>query len=194
MRFSNTAAVLAAIMLAGCGSGGDDQANSSAPAGTTAAEPTDPCSLVSAEEVAEAIGEQVVATRPGEGSCTYETADPQASNVTIEVNETDAAGQMDIARRSAGALRDIGGEAASEGGAAGQDLNSMVTGMAPVPKLGDEAFFGPNSELNVRKSFRYLKVAPPLMRSRMSGGNPTLTEEEKQQMAVKIAHRALGRL
>lgn len=192
MRFSKTA-VLAAIMLAGCGSGGDGQANSSAPGGTIAAEPIDPCSLVTADEVAEAIGEKVVATKPGEGSCTYETADAQASTVTIEVNETDAAGQMDIARRSAGALRDIGGEA-SEGGAAGQDLNSMLGGTAPIPKVGDEAFFGPNSELNVRKSFRYLKVAPPLMRSRMSGGNPTLSEEEKQQMAMKIANRALSRL
>lgn len=195
---SNAFVTLAAIALAGCGSGGGDSGSSVA-AGDTAtarAERTkvDPCSLVTANEVAEAIGEEVVASKAGEGSCTYETADAQASSVTIELNQADAAGEMDAARRASGVLKDLGAKPGTEGGAAGQDLNAMLSESGGIPKIGDEAFFDSNSQLNVRKGFTYLKVAPPIMRSRMSGGNPMLSAEERQEMARKIADRALSRI
>src|SRR3712207_8648528 len=55
----------------------------------------DPCSLVTAEEVGAAMDAKIVATKPGDGSCVYETEDAQASSVTVEVAGAD---QMDIAR------------------------------------------------------------------------------------------------
>lgn len=191
-------ALSAALALAACGSAGDD--NGSAPASApgeaeqASAAETDPCSLVTAEEVGEAIGDKIVATKPGEGSCTYETADAQASSVTIELNQADAAGQMDVAKRTAGFLKGMGAEAAKEGGAAGQDVNAMLSDSGDAPKVGDEAFFGPNTQLSVRKGSSYVAIQPPIMRSRMAGGSPLLSSDDKKKMALAIAQKAVARL
>jgi hypothetical protein len=171
--------------------GGSPQQQQSAQA---SAQSTDPCSLVSAEEVAQIVGEKIVAAKPAEGSCTYETEDAQASSVTIELNQTDAASQMDIARRTAGVLKDMGAEAAEQGGAAGQDVNAMLSESGDSPKIGDEAFFGANHELSVRKGNSYIAVSPPMMRSRLAGGNPLLSGEDKKKMATAIAEKAVARL
>lgn len=197
MQYSKALAVFAAITLAGCGSGGEEQSDSPGPTQTAAASGAgaiDPCSLVTADEVGEAIGDKVVASNPGEGSCTYETVDAQASTVTIEVNQTDAAGQMDIARRTAGALQDIGAEAGREGGAAGRDVEAMLKDSGASPKLGDQAFFGPNAQLSVVKGKTYIAVSPPIMRSRMSGGNPMLSAADRKKIALSIAQKAVTRL
>ena len=182
--------------LGACGPSSDEAApgtnTSSAPANEAAAS-TDPCSLVTPDEVGEVIGDKIVATKPGEGSCTYETADAQASSLTIELNQTDAAGEMDVAKQAAGVLKDMGEQAATEG-AAGQDVNAMLSDSGETPKVGDEAFFGANAELSVRKGTSYIAVSPPMMRSRMSGGNPLLSSDEKKKIALQIAEKAVGRL
>ena len=191
-------ALSAALVLTACGSAGDDNAAASAPEQASArgesAAATDPCSLVTAEEVGEAIGDKIVAAKPGEGSCTYETTDAQASSVTVELNQSDAAGQMDVAKRTAGFLKGMGAEAAREGGAAGQDVNAMLSDSGDTPKVGDEAFFGPNSQLSVRKGNSYIAVQPPIMRSRMAGGSPLLSSDDKKKMALAIAEKAVARL
>lgn len=199
MRYVKTSlAAMLGLAVAGCGGGSETGNAAGAPAQESAAsagagQQTDPCSLVTAEEVGEILGDKIVAVKPAEGSCTYETADAQASSVTIELNQTDAAGQMDVARRTAGALKGIGEQAAAEG-AAGQDVNAMLSDSGAAPKVGDEAFFGANSQLSVRKGNSYIAVQPPIMRSRMAGGNPLLSSEDKKKMALAIAEKAVTRL
>lgn len=188
-----------AAMLAGltsCGSGGSSNstATDNAASGQTAAAKTDPCTLVTADEVGAIVGDKIVATKPADGGCTYETEDAQASSVTIELNQSDAAGQMDIARKTAGTLKGMGEQAAREGGAAGADVNAMLSESGAAPKIGDEAFFGPNSQLSVRKGNSYLAVSPPIMRSRMAAGNPMLSGEDRKKMAIAIAEKAVSRL
>lgn len=196
MRHSMIVGSILALALAACGSGGGDstdQAPATDQPATAAAEQADPCSLVTAEEVGTIIGAAIVATKPGEGSCLYETDDAQASTVTIELDQADAAGAMDVARKAAGVLEDMGAAAGGEG-AAGADVNAMLSDSGDAPKVGDEAFFGPNSQLSVRKGGSYIAVSPPMMRSRMAAGNPMLSAEDKQRMALEIARKAVDRL
>lgn len=195
MRFHIFAA-LGALALAGCGSGEQQPAGSEGNATDSAAATaqTDPCTLATADEIGAVIGDKIVATTPGEGSCTWETADAQASSVTITLNQSDAAGQMKVARDAAGILGDIGAAAAEQGGAAGRDVNAMLSDSGDAPKIGDEAFFGANAELSVRKGNSYIAISPPMMRSRMSGGNPILSTEDRKRMAIAIAEKAVARL
>jgi hypothetical protein len=187
-----------ALALTACGSGQEQAAGptSERNEATTAAAAakTDPCSLVTADEVGEIIGDKIVTTKPADGTCTYETADAQASSVTIELNQTDAAGQMDVAKRTAGVLKGMGAEAAEQGGAAGQDVNAMLSDSGDAPNVGDEAFFGANSQLSVRKGNSYIAIDPPIMRSRMASGSPLLSSDDKKKMALAIAEKAVARL
>jgi hypothetical protein len=186
--------ILMALVLAGCGSQADgDNAAASAAGGAAAVAATDPCSLVTTDEVGAIIGEAVTGTEKGEGSCTYQTADAQASSVTIELNQSDAARQMATARQAAGILKDMGGAVADQG-SAGADVNAALSDSGDTPKVGDEAFFGPNQQLSVRKGSSYIAVSPPMMRSRMGAGNPMLSSDDKKKMAVAIAEKAVGRL
>ena len=195
MRNWKSSLLVATILIGGCGSGGGNEtaAADENHAAQATAEQTDPCTLVTAVEIGEIIGDKIVATKPADGSCIYETEDAQASSVTVELDQSDAAGQMDVARSSAGVLKDMGDEVAASGGA-GQDANAMLSDSGDAPKVGDEAFFGPNQQLSVRKGSSYIAVQPPMMRSRMSGGNPLLSSEDKKKMALAIAEKAVGRL
>ena len=193
MRKVQGATILMALALAGCGSqSGDDNATATAE-GPRAAASTDPCSLVTNEEVGAIIGEPITGTEKGDGSCTWQTADAQASTVTIEINQIDAAGEMATAKQAAGILKDMGGAVADQGGA-GTDVNAALSDSGDTPKIGDEAFFGPNQQLSVRKGNSYIAISPPMMRSRMSAGNPMLSGEDKKKMAVAIAEKAVARL
>lgn len=188
---------LLAIVAAGCGSNESNEAGASEElqqSQAAGAEQTDPCSLVTADEIGQIIGDKIVTSKPAEGSCTYETEDAQASSVTIELNQTDAAGQMDLAKRTAGVLAGMGKEGAEGGSEAGQDVNAMLSESGGAPKIGDEAFFGPNQQLSVRKGNSYIAIQPPMMRSRMAGGNPLLSSDDKKKMAVAIAEKAVTRL
>ena len=187
-----------ALAAQGCGSdpGGGNaaapQASDNASAGSAAAE-GDACALVTKEEVAEAIGEAVVqAQSDGEG-CSYETEDAMASSVKVEVTRTGGASEMQAAREAAGVLGRIGGKMADGKGAEAQAGEAMAEGGA-APGLGDQAFFGANQQLHVLKGDSYLAVSPPTMRSRMSGGNPLLSDDQKRAMARAIAQKALARL
>ena len=178
----------------GCGSepgGGNDAVPAaSAPAPSAAA---DPCALVTKEEVAAAIGEAVVQAKSDGGACSYETEDAMASSVKVEVARTGGAGEMQAARQAAGVLGRIGGTMAEGKGAEAQAGEAMAEGGA-APGLGDQAFFGPNQQLHVLKGDSYLTVSPPTMRSRMSGGNPLLSADQRRAMARAIAEKALARL
>jgi hypothetical protein len=182
------------LALASCGGASENKAAPEADGAQPAsAKAEDPCRLVTPDEVGAIIGDKIVKAEPTEGSCTYETADAQASSVLIEISTSDAKGQMDIARRTAGFLKGMGGAVADKGGA-GADVNQMLSDSGDAPKVGDEAFFGPNQQLSVLKGATYLAISPPIMRSRMAGGNPLLSSDKKKEMAVAIAEKAVARL
>ena len=193
MRMVSGVALALTLALAGCGSAEEAGSANTAAGGTETAATTDPCSLLTNEEVATVIGEPVTGTEKGEGSCTWQTADAQASSVTVELNQTDAAGEMATAKQAAGVLKDMGSAVADQGGA-GADVNAAISDSGETPKVGDEAFFGPNSQLSVRKGTSYIAVSPPMMRSRMSAGNPMLSADDKKKMALALAEKAVARL
>jgi hypothetical protein len=182
-------------MLAACGSNTEQAASNDAGtdgAPTAATASTDPCALVTTEEMAAIIGEKVTGTEPGDGECKYKTED-DASTVTIALDQSDAADAMRVARQAAGALSGIGGAVADEGGA-GADVNAMLSDQGETPRLGEESFFSTGSQLNILKGNSYLAISPPIMRNRMGPGNPMLSSDDKKMMAVKIAETALARL
>ena len=185
---------VAVLALAACGSG-DNGGNEAEPGNVAVAagKPIDPCSLVTAEEVGAIVGDKIVAAKPADGRCSYETADAAASSVSIEVDQKDAKNHMQVERDTAKVLGKMGGAVAGEG-AAGADVNAMLTDSSDAPGMGDEALFDINARLSVRKGDIYLAVEPPMMRSRMSGGSPLLSGEDKRKMALAIAQKALARL
>ena len=185
-----------AMAAQGCGSEPSPENGAAAPApadsGPTAAA-ADPCALVTKEEVAAAIGEAVVEAKADGKACSYETADAAASSVTIEVTRPGGGTEMQVQRDSARILGKMGGKMAEGKGAEAQAGEALAEGGA-VPGLGDQAFFGVSQQLHVLKGDAYLAVSPPTMRSRMSGGNPLLSGEQKKAMARTIAEKALARL
>jgi hypothetical protein len=185
-----------ALAASACGSEEEAAKDNAAVAAATTGAPIDPCSLVSADEVGEVIGDSIVATKPADGRCTYETADAMAASVTVEVDTKDAENHMKVERDTAKVLGRMGKQAADEGGAAGQDVNVMLNSPGGAPALGDEALFDVNSRLSVRKGTIYLAVEPPMMRSRIAGGSgsPLLSGDDKKKMAVAIAEKALAKL
>lgn len=192
---SSRFALVCGLALAAQGCGSEPAAeNAAVPAASApAAAGADPCALVTKEEVAAAIGEAVVEAKAEGGTCSYETEDAMASSVTVEVTRTGGAGEMQAARDAAGVLGRIGGKMAEGKGAEAQAGEAMAEGGA-APGLGDQAFFGANQQLHVLKGDSYLAVSPPTMRSRMSGGSPLLTGDQKKAMARAIAEKALARL
>jgi hypothetical protein len=184
-----------AMAAQGCGSEPESE-NGAVPAASAdgaSATSADPCALVTKEEVAAAIGEAVVQAKSGGKACTYETEDAMASSVTVEVTRSGGAGEMQAARDAAAVLGKIGGKMAEGTGAEAEAGEAMAEGGA-APGLGDQAFFGANQQLHVLKGDSYLAVSPPTMRSRMSGGNPLLSADQKRAMARAIAEKALARL
>ena len=187
---------VAALALSACGSG--DGGGNAADAARNeaiaeAGKPIDPCSLVTKEEVGAAIGDTITATKAAEATCTYETADAQAASVVVEVDQKDAANHMQVERDTAKALGRMGGAVAGEG-AAGADVNAMLSDSSEAPGIGDEALFDVNARLSVRKGNVYVAVEPPMMRSRMAGGSPLLSAADKRKMALAIAEKALARV
>lgn len=183
-----------ALAAQGCGSepSGDNAAALEASDDAPAAE-ADACALVTREEVTAAIGETVVKAQSAGEGCSYETEDAMASSVKVEVKRTGGASEMQAAREAAGVLGRIGGKMAEGKGAEAQAGEAMAEGGA-APGIGDQAFFGANQQLHVLKGDSYLAVTPPTMRSRMSGGNPLLSDDQKRAMAQAIAEKALARL
>lgn len=161
--------------------------------GAKAATAADPCSFVSKEEITAVTGDSIVETKAEGETCRYETDDAMASSVQVDIKQSGGAEEMKIARSAAGVLGNIGDDLKNSGGAEG-DTGKILTDSAAAPKIGDEAFFGPNQQLHVLKGDTYFAVSPPQMRSRMSGGNPLLPSEKKREMAAAIAQKIIAKL
>ena len=189
-----------ALAAEACGSGGadgNDTAWAAANAGASAsgaAASTDPCALVTAEEVAAVIGEKVLGANAEGKACTYATEDEMASSVTLELTRTGGASDMQAARDAAGVLDRMGKSMEGAKGAEGDVGEAISGGGEPVPGIGDQAFFGTNAQLHVLKKDSYFAVSPPMMRSRTGAGNPLLSTEQRREMARAIAEKAASRL
>lgn len=192
---SGTALLLLLFALAGCGSQSSEEAQSNAAngAGVTSAATADPCSLLSGEEVAAVTGEKVVNVKADGDSCSYESEDAMASSVTVTVKRQGAAEEIESIRAAEKVLGKIGGQLAGAEGAPG-DVGNMLASGGTVGTVGDESLFDINQQIHVRKGGAYVAVAPPMMRSRMAGGNPLLSAEQKRSMAAAIAQKALSKL
>ena len=189
------AALILPLALAACGDGKSDDAGANGAATSATAQPGaagDPCGLVTKEDVSAATGETIVEAKSDGDRCTYQTDDAMAASVEVEIKRSGGAEEMDIARRAAGALADIGEGMKDRSGAEADVGNALTSGGAA--KLGDSAFFGPNEQLHVLKGDAYVAVTPPTMRSRMSGGNPMLSADDKRKMAMAVAEKVLAKL
>ena len=187
-----------ALAAAACGGGGT---NDAAPAGAdaaasgaqTAEATVDPCSLVSKEDVAAVTGEAVLQTKADGQTCRYET-DDDASALQVDVKATGGREEMEVMRKVSGTISDIGEDLKGEGGAKG-DTGEILAERGAAPKIGDEAFFGANSQLHVLKGDAYFAVLPPIMKSRIStAGNPLLSSEQKREIATGVAQKIAAKL
>ena len=198
MHYHYTMPILAcALALAACGTEATNdaspQGNQAAEAGAKPAAAGDPCAFITKEEVAAVTGETVVQTKAEGDTCRYETDDAMASSVQVDIKQSGGKEEMEIARTASGALGSIGDEMKESDGATG-DTGEMLAESAAAPKIGDQAFFGANSQLHVLKGDAYFSVLPPHMKSRMSAGNPMLSSEKKRDIATAVAQKIASKL
>jgi hypothetical protein len=188
---------LALIGLSACGSSGEEQKQDSNQSAATESKAEvaaiDPCSLVTAEEVALVIGEKVLAAKAEDNGCIYETEDADASTVNVEVKQGGAAEEMETVRGGAKLLGNIGGGMKDKEGAVG-DVGNVLAAKQEGAGVGDDSLFDASGRLHIRKGDFYVVVGPPIMRSRMSGGNPLLSGAERRKMATEIAQKAVRKI
>lgn len=144
-RVQSVTAIVVLLFAAACGgadAGDEARADSTEASANTAAAPTsaasqDPCTVLTQEEMAAAIGAPVVGTeRTSSTRCLYKTADPLVY-VDLEVDRENADA----------AWQGIGGGNAAIGAA--QDT---------IAGLGAEAFFGPRDRLYVRAASAFVAI------------------------------------
>ena len=117
-----------------------------------------------------------------------------ASALQVDVKATGGREEMEVMRKVSGTISDIGEDLKGEGGAKG-DTGEILAERGAAPKIGDEAFFGANSQLHVLKGDAYFAVLPPHMKSRIStAGNPLLSSEQKREIAVGVAQKIAAKL
>ena len=178
---------IALLVLSGCGGGKADNA----PASVAAAD-IDPCSLITAAEVAAITTDAVGETRRQQQTCKYVDASGEGVEVTIKPNGKD---EMATMHRVAGVLGGMGAGVADKGGAGADTAALLKQDKAAPPKLGDEAMWGPNTTLAIRKGDTYVEVSPPLIHDMATHkGMPIIDKAEKQKIAVTVAEKVLAKL
>lgn len=198
MRTMSVAGVAMALMLAGCGGGGgnDAAAGGTAEQGGTAAPEAagiDPCSLISAQEMSAITTDTVKRTSRDGQVCTYHS-DPD-DGVQLTVMASGGAKQMQVVHRTAEVLGGMGASVADKGGAGADVAVLTKKDKTAVPKLGDEAAWGMNTTLSVRKGDAFVEVVPPLMHDPAShSGYPLVKQDEKRAIAQKVVERVLAKL
>lgn len=199
MRRVSMAGVAVALMLAGCGGGGGSNeaaaGGAGAEAGGTAAETAeiDPCSLISAQEMSAITTDTVKRTSRDGQVCTYHS-DPD-DGVQLTVMASGGGKQMQVVHRTAQVLGGMGASVADKGGAGADVAVLTKKDKTAVPKLGDEAAWGMNTTLSVRKGDAFVEVVPPLMHDPAShSGYPLVGKDERRAIAQKVAERVLAKL
>lgn len=185
------AVVAAGLALTACGGGktGGETAEASASAGGA----FDPCSVLSAAEVSEITTDAVTGTSRDGATCYY-NSEPD-DGVRITVMKSGGAKQMAVVHRTAGVLSGMGNSVAGKGGAGADAANLLQKDKTAPPKLGDEAAWGLNTVLSVRKGDMFVEVTPPMMHDpKTHTGYPLVKTDEKRAIAQKIAEKVLAKL
>lgn len=179
------------LALAGCGGGTtpDDVPSTTVEA---AADP-DPCSLMTGKEMTAITTDRVTATRRDGVSCTYRSAPDDGVQVTVRASG--GAKAMEVVHRAAELLGGMGGAVADQGGAGADVAGMLKKDMAAAPRLGDEAVWGANDTLSVRKGDGFVEVTPPLMHDPANhSGYPLIGKAEKRKIAEAVAAKMLAKL
>ena len=191
------AMLAAGLVLAGCGSKAKDDGGTGDGGGTTVAAQggdLDPCSFLSAAEMTAITTDAVTNLERREGTaCIYHSKPDVDTDVTVHA--TGGAEQMATAHRVAGLLGGMGSAVADKGGAGADAAALLKPDATAVPKIGDEAMWGMNATLSVRKGDAFVEVTPPLMHDPANhAGYPLVPNAEKRAIAVKVATAVLAKL
>lgn len=188
-----TALAFATAMLAGCGGGSPEGGGEKAVAEAQARKvKLDPCSFITAEEVAGITTDKVTRAAASGDFCKYH-AEPD-DGLEVTVSDGDAVKRMEVVRRSLALLKGIGKEVSSQG-AVGGDVGGMLQG-APgdTPAVGDDAVWGLNGTLSARKGDFFAEVTPPIMHDPATHpGYPLVSKEEKRTIALQVMTRILAK-
>ena len=174
------------LLLTGCGGG-------KAADGAVASVNSDPCGFLTKAEMTEITSDVVTYTDGNDGTCTYHS-DPK-DGVQVTVFRTGGAERMATARTSAKLLGGIGASVANQGGAGG-DVGKLLKGeTAAALALGDEAMWGLNGTLSVRKGDAFIEVSPPILHDTVTHGGPTpVTADEKRTIATTMVTKLLPKI
>lgn len=192
MRGMMTVCVATGLALSGCGGGKAEVGDGETAAAST--EGIDPCSLLTGEEVTAITTDKVIDLERQDGkTCIYRSNPDDGPQVTIL--ETGGAKQMEVVHKTAKVLGGMGAAVADKGGAGGDVANMLKEDKSAPPPLGDEAVWGMNSTLSVRKGDAFVEVTPPLMHDPANhAGYPLVSKEDKRAIAQAIATKVLAKL
>lgn len=184
--------LVAGLVLAGCG-GGDKAAQGRGAVASGGGAEVDPCSLISAEEMTAITTDKVSGTMRDGASCTYRSAPDDGVQITVRASG--GAEAMDVVHRTAKLLGGMGDAVADKGGAGADVQNMLQEDKSAAPALGDEAVWGMNDMLSVRKGDAFVEVTPPIMHDPANhSGYPLIGKQEKRKIAETVAARLLAKL
>jgi hypothetical protein len=191
------AVTAASLTLAGCGGGNAGTADAAGSGGESAAPvevaDLDPCSLLTAEEVAAITTDKVNRTNRDKATCYYHST--PGEEVRVTVMKTGGAKQMEVVHRTANVLGGMGASVADKGGAGADAAELLKKDKSATPKIGDESAWGAVSMLSVRKGDMFVEVTPLMMHDPANhSGYPLVGTEEKRKIAVAIAEKVLAKL
>ena len=179
---------VATVMLAASGDGGSDKKDD---APQKAAVAVNPCSFLTAQDVAAITGDAVLRTSASGASCTYHAHPDDGVEVTIHAGDGEKR-MLDMQRT----VKFLGGmgKKVSESGKTGEDVERLLREDADKPNLGDEAVWAPASILAVRKGSFYVEVKPPIMHHPAThGGYPLISRDDRRKIAMQVAQAILAR-
>jgi len=182
----------AGLALTSCGGSGKTGGTGET-AGISSGSLIDPCSVLSAAEISAITTDTVTRTSHDAATCTYHS-DPD-DGVQLTIMKSGGAKQMEVVHRAAGVLGGMGNAVANKGGAGADAANLLKKDKTAPPSLGDEAAWGLNTVLSVRKGDMFVEVSPPIMHDpKTHPGYPLVKTDEKRAIAQKIAEKVLAKL
>lgn len=198
-RIARLLAASAALALTGCGSKQPaTDTNAAAEVSATSSEsaaPLNPCSLLTADEVGGITTDKVRAAEREDNTCTYKSGPGDDDGLQVQVFKGEGEKQMRAFRGAGGLLSGMGAAVKDKGGAGANAAAMMKTDSTAAPTLGDEAAWGMNTMLAVRKGADYIQVTPPLMHDPANHpGYPLIGGTEKRAIVLTAAKKALARL
>ena len=112
----------------------------------------------------------------------------------MSITPTGGADEMRSFQKANELLAGIGKSVSAQGDV-GKDVQSAIT--APnggAPKLGDEAVWGANDVLGVRKGDLYVNITPPITHDPGHKGPLMISDTDKKEIAKNLAAAVLAKL